>query len=226
MGKSSIWIHVPMSRCAVIEAADMESLGFQFHHTRMDTVVLNLWLDARMPSKIPEFATHNVGVGAVVLNSRNEILCVRELRKNYIPWKTPTGLSNAGESIDEAAIREVREEAGIEVVFRRILSFRQLHGMAHDRSDLYFVCQLDPIETMDEQGNPVIAEPKPEASEIAEAEWIPLESYRAMVNDPETGGHPMMKQVLEVLDSGRCVDRKLVRSVVPGRPPSDMYFPN
>jgi ADP-ribose pyrophosphatase YjhB (NUDIX family) len=229
MRKSSIWIHVPMSRCAVIEIADLASLGFQFHHARGaddNTVALNLWLDDRTPSKIPEFATHHVGVGAVVINSRDEILCVRELRKNYMPWKTPTGLSNVGESIDAAAVREVREETGIATVFRRVLGFRQTHGMTHDRSDLYFVCQLDPVETVDAAGNVVIAEPKPEASEIAKAEWIPLNDYRAMVNDPVTGGHPMMKQVLEVLDSGRGMDRKVVRSVVPGRPPNDMYLPN
>lgn len=40
------------------------------------------------------FTPGTVGVGAVVINSRNEVLCVRELRKNYLPWKTPTGKTN------------------------------------------------------------------------------------------------------------------------------------
>lgn len=137
LGKSSIWVHIPMNRCNIIQDAKMEMLGFHFHHTKKDTVVLNRWLDDTTESKIPEFATHNVGVGAVVINSRNEILCVRELRKNYMPWKTPTGLSDVGESIDEAAIREVMEETGIVTTFRRVLSFRQTHGMSAD-SSVYF----------------------------------------------------------------------------------------
>lgn len=98
--------------------------------------------------------------------------------------------------------------------------------MAHDRSDLYFVCQLDPVETTDASGRVIIAEPTPEASEIAKAEWIPLDKYRAMVNNPDTGGHPMMHHVLKVLDSGRGIDRNVVKSVVPGRAPNAMYCPN
>jgi hypothetical protein len=108
LGRSSLWVEVPMSRAGLIE--DMAELGLRFHHAKDEIAVLNVWLKDDMDTKIPEFATHNVGVGAVVVNSRDEILCVRELRKNYIPWKTPTGLSELGEQIDEAAVREVMEE--------------------------------------------------------------------------------------------------------------------
>jgi hypothetical protein len=108
LGRSSLWVEVPMSRAGLIE--DMAEFGLRFHHVRDEIAVLNVWLKDDMDTKIPEFATHNVGVGAVVVNSRDEILCVRELRKNYMPWKTPTGLSELGEQIDEAAVREVFEE--------------------------------------------------------------------------------------------------------------------
>ena len=72
--------------------------------------VLNVWLKTDCQSKIPEYATHNIGVGAVVVNSRQQILVVREQRRNYMPWKTPTGLTELGESIDQAAEREVRKK--------------------------------------------------------------------------------------------------------------------
>ena len=94
-----------MERASLIQ--DMKEFGLRFHHAFDETAVLSIWLLQDSESKIPEFATHNVGVGAVVVNSRDEILLVRELRKNYTPWKTPTGLTELGEQLDEAATREV-----------------------------------------------------------------------------------------------------------------------
>lgn len=224
-GKSSMWIHVPMSRSSVIEAGKLFELGFRFHHAVDDVSVLNLWL-SDSESKVPNFSTHNVGVGAFVVNSRNDVLCVRELRKNYMPWKTPTGISDLGESIQDAAIREVFEETGIRTTFHSVLGFRQTHGMAHGRSDLYFVCQLDPIEEQDENGNAIIPEPCAQACEIETAEWVPFEEYKRMV-DGEGGqqGHPMMSHIVHAYETGRSIEKKVVNSVVPGRKPNDVFFP-
>lgn len=225
LGKSSVWIECPMNRCSLIETGKMQKLGFHFHHAIGDKAVLNLWLKDT-ESKVPEYSTHNVGVGAVVVNSRDEILCVRELRKNYLPWKTPTGLSELGEHIDDAAVREVLEETGIRTKFHSILSFRQTHGLAHGRSDLFFVCRLDPIEDeIDQEGNVIIAEPTAQVCEIETAQWIPLLEYRAMINDPERG-HPMMRHAIELYDAGKRIEKNLVDSVIPGRGPNAVYFPN
>ena len=89
-----------MSRASLIEC--MSDLGLEFHHARQNIATLCLWLGDPADNKIPEYATHQVGVGAVVLNSRNEILCVRELRNNYRPWKLPGGLAELGEQLDES----------------------------------------------------------------------------------------------------------------------------
>lgn len=217
-GKSSVWVTVPMSRASLIE--DMGSLGFTFHHAQGDVANLNLWL-REDSNKVPEFATHHVGVGAVVVNSRDEILCVRELRKNFMPWKVPGGLADIGEQISEAAEREVMEETGISTRFHSILSFRHAHGMANGRSDLFFVCRLDPIENVDEDGSVLIPTPVPQECEIEKAEWIPMSQYRDMVNE----GHPMMSHVLKLYDEGSLIARKSVNSVVPGRKPNPMYHP-
>ena len=225
LGKSSIWVEVPMVRSSLIESGDMFDLGFRFHHAIGDKSILNLWLRDRA-SKIPDFSTHNVGVGAVVINSRDEILLVRELRKNYMPWKTPTGLSELGEHIDEAAEREVLEETGIKATFDSIIGFRQTHGLAHGRSDLFFVCRLNPAEDQDENGNAVIPEPVAQEDEIERAEWVPLSEYRAIVHGKDGGpGHPMMSHVIETLDAGRHIQRKVVNSVVPGRKPNAIFYP-
>lgn len=222
--KSSVWVEVPMARASLIE--EMSSLGFEYHHAQGSTAKLNLWLRNDTESKVPEFATHHVGVGAVVINSRNEILCVRELRKNYMPWKVPGGLSELGESISEAAVREVLEETGIPTKFHSILSFRHTHGLANGRSDLYFVCRLDPIEDIDEDGNTIIPKPFAQACEIEATQWIPLSEYRAMVDGTDgQPGHPMMSNVMNVYDQGIRIKQKEVTSVVPGRKPNPLYMP-
>jgi len=226
MRKSSIWIEVPMSRCSLIEGGDMYQLGFRFHHALDDKAVLNLWLPENSESKVPAFSTHHVGVGAMVVNSRNEILCVRELRKNYMPWKTPTGLSDLGEPIEAAAEREVLEETGIRTTFHSIIGFRQSHGVAHGRSDLFFVCRLDPIEDVDENGKRVIPEPVAQQCEIEIAQWVPLAEYRAMVNGGNgERGHPMMSHMLKVLESGSYLERKVVENVIPGREGHSIFYP-
>ncbi|KAG7346854.1 NUDIX domain containing protein [Nitzschia inconspicua] len=221
MKKSSVWVEVPMSRARLIE--DMQGLGFEFHHAEGTMAKLNLWLHPDIPSKIPEYATHHLGVGAVVINSRDEILCIRELRQNYMPYKIPTGLSERGESIAEAAEREVLEETGIQAKFDSILSFRHTHGMAHGRSDIFFVCRLNPVE--DDRRIPT---PVPQACEVAEAMWLPLTEYRSMIEGDKDGkGHPMMAFVMnKIFDEGRFIDHKEVKSVVPGRKPTPMYFPH
>lgn len=103
--KTAIWITVPISRATLIEVAS--TVGFQFHHAEGTTATLCKWLIVDQESRIPTFATHQVGVGAVVINDSNEILCVREKRNNYRPWKIPGGLAELGEHLDEAAVREV-----------------------------------------------------------------------------------------------------------------------
>jgi 8-oxo-dGTP pyrophosphatase MutT (NUDIX family) len=227
MGKSSLWVEVPMCRASLVE--DMAEFGLRFHHAEGETAVLNLWLRDGQASKIPAFATHNVGVGGLVVNSRDEILCVRELRRNYLPWKTPTGLADLGESLEAAAVREVLEETGIRTTFRSVVGFRQTHSVAHGRSDLFFVCRLDPIEDVNPDGTAVVPDPVVQPCEIETAAWIPLDEYRAMVDggtDQESpGGHPMMMHLLASLDAGRSIERRVVESVVPGRSPNSIFYP-
>ena len=126
--KSAMWIDVDISRSNLISQA--AKLGFQYHHASGGKATLCKWLIKDQSSRIPEYATHQVGVGACVINPvKDEILVVREARNNYRPWKIPGGLAELGEHLDEAAVREVYEETGIECSFNNVLAMRHTHGM-------------------------------------------------------------------------------------------------
>lgn len=221
--KKSLWLEIPMSKARYIEACS-NIPNLQFHHASGTTAHLCLWLMDDVECMIPEFATHQIGVGAIVVNSRDEILCVKELRKNYRPWKVPGGLAELGEQLDEAAIREVLEETGIKCEFQSVLGFRHTHGMQFGRSDMYFVCRLKPIEG-GVDGDVVIPDPVPQQSEIAAAAWIPLQEYKDMINHGENP-HPMMQKMMslyELDEEKNHIQRTVINSIVPGRIPSPMY---
>lgn len=217
LGKSSIWIDVSMANGRFLEAMNGIQ-NMEFHHANGKIASLSLWLKDNVENKIPEYATHQIGVGAIAINSKDEILCVRELRNNYRPWKIPGGLSELGENIDAAAVREVKEETGIDCRFKSILAFRHTHGLQFGRSDLYFVCRLEPIE---DEGIP---EPVAQENEIAAVAWVPLQEYKDMVNGEN--GHPMMQKIMELHDQDwrlNDIQRTVVNSIVPGRKPSPIY---
>jgi len=216
--KSALWLEIPISRARLMEEASRA--GFEFHHAEGNVATLSKWL-LEGSSRIPTFATHQVGVGAIVIDSStDEILCVREKRRNYRPWKIPGGLAELGEDLDEAVIREVYEETGIKCRFVSVLGVRHIHGSQFGRSDLFFVCRLEPIPN----DNGEVPQPIAQEDEIEEAKFLPLAEYRDMVQSDDSNiGHPMMSRIMEVVDQSSNIQRMIVPSVVPGRKLSPLY---
>lgn len=64
-----------------------------------------------------------VGVGALVINDKNQVLAVSE-RNALIPgsWKLPGGYCEMKEDLVDAAIREVQEETNIKTRFESVIS--------------------------------------------------------------------------------------------------------
>lgn len=189
-GKRGIWLKIPTKHAHLVGAA-VNGAGFQFHHAQPDYLMLTHWLPDT-PSTLPAGPSHQVGVGAFVLNERKEVLVVQEKNgplKGKQVWKLPTGLIDRGEDVSAAAEREVLEETGVVACFRAVLSIRQAHGMVFGNSDLFFVCALHPLPGQEDL--------QAQEEEIADVRWMPLREYTqtALVRDL-----PLYKKVMD-----RCV---------------------
>jgi ADP-ribose pyrophosphatase YjhB (NUDIX family) len=137
--------------------------------------MLVYWIPQTDPT-LPANASHRVGISAFVVNKEGEALVVKEKHGRNKDWKLPTGVVDEGEDICAAAIREVKEETGIEAEFAEILSFRQSHKSFFSKSDLNFVCMLKPLSFDIQKQN----------SEIEEAKWMPIEKYAAQASVQES----------------------------------------
>ena len=61
--KTAVWLKVPIHRGNYIPIAARH--GFLFHHAENDSATLYKWLDKNTPSRLPRFATHQVGVAGI-----------------------------------------------------------------------------------------------------------------------------------------------------------------
>ena len=121
------------------------------HHVEARTIVMNAWLRDDIDNKVPPFPHTQVGAAGLCLNDKNEILLIKEWtggggnRTGSKQWKLPGGLVDRGESFQEAAVREVFEETGIEAEYESLLSLWQRHDLApFGVSDMYAVAFLKP----------------------------------------------------------------------------------
>lgn len=135
------------------------------------------WLPENEEVGFPPYAHTMLGVGAVVVNAKNQILVVSE--KNALianSWKLPGGYVEPSENFMDAAIREVREETNIQTRFESLVSIRHAHGAGFGCSDLYVVISLIP-----ESEEIVKCE-----REIAASEWMDIDVFLSHPDVHET----------------------------------------
>ncbi|KAL7527517.1 hypothetical protein ACHAXR_001995, partial [Thalassiosira sp. AJA248-18] len=178
--RKGIWIKIPTSHSHLIASATNH--GFDFQHAEPGYCVVTKWLPRGTVSRLPNGPTHQVGIGALVIHPlTGKMLAVQERTGPAAArklWKMPTGLTDPGEDIAAAAIRELKEETGLDCIFDRIICFRQAHGGLFNRSDMFFVClcKLAPkYEQRLKEGGEV--ELLPQEEEILMADWLDMEDY-------------------------------------------------
>ena len=166
-GVGVAWIELSTEFAPLVPVAVRH--GFEYHSVSDGLVrmVLRLNEDAYIPSD----ATHYIGAGGVVIRNDDELLVVSERyrRSGGRHLKLPGGALHPGEHIVDAVRREIVEETGIETRFRSLVCFRHWHGYRYGKSDIYFVCRLDPVSfDLDCQ-----------EEEIEECLWMPVTEFLA-----------------------------------------------
>ena len=209
--KTAIWFQISAVHSHLISILQLHN--FRYHHAYDTKALLYLWLEEERVDNIPSFATHNVGVGGLVLSKENRVLVVRERYSPYKGWKLPGGLLNKGEEFGEAIEREVKEETGIDAYFKSILMIRHSHNVLWSNSDIYVLCKLYLGENVNEEPLFSIDE-----NELSEAKWMPLNQFYTEIE------HPLLKKAasLVLLDQGDLVEEDQ-KSMI-GRAPSKMYY--
>ncbi|XP_034242741.1 nudix hydrolase 8 isoform X3 [Thrips palmi] len=143
--------------------------GFRYHHAQASYVMMVAWLPENEVCNIPQYASTMVGVGAIVMNDKRQILVVSEKYRLFPHWKLPGGYVEPGEEIVNAAEREVLEETSVRAKFKQMICFRHVHNFTFGCSDMYFIVALTP-----EPGQEVL---KKCDREIDAVEWMNVEEY-------------------------------------------------
>ena len=96
--------------------------------------VVEEWL-AAVGDGVAGYVTPKVAVGAVVGNDQGEILLVQRADSGI--WLYPTGWADVGYSPSEVAVKEVREETGIEVEPLRLIAVLDAFRLGFARTPFY-----------------------------------------------------------------------------------------
>ncbi|KAL5208900.1 hypothetical protein ABZP36_033335 [Zizania latifolia] len=194
-GKRGVWLKILEDQADLVPVAI--KAGFVYHHAEPGYVMLTFWLPDG-PSVLPSASLHQIGVGAFVMNDKNEVLVVKEGKcPSHCSgiWKIPTGFIDKFEDLFSGAIREVKEETGIESCFLDVVAFRHAHKVSFDKSDILFICTLKPLSfdiSIDE-------------SEIEAARWMPVDEF---LSQPFHQEDEMFKAINDICIAGhqRCYE--------------------
>ena len=166
-GLRGVWLRLPIKKVHLVDDA-VHTHGFSIHSAQTHEVLLNKFLPEGK-SSLPHAPSWFCGVGIICISKSGKILAVQEKNgwlKGKGFWKMPTGLSDAGESIADAALRELYEETGIKGRFNRIIGMQQGAGTL-GKGDIFMVCIVEPLNE-----DIVIQE-----SEIETAAWLDVDEF-------------------------------------------------
>ncbi|RZC30997.1 Nudix hydrolase 8 [Glycine soja] len=169
--------------------------GFRYHHAEPGYVMLTYWIPEG-PFMLPANASHQVGVGGFVISGSNEVLVVQEKQcapANCGLWKIPTRFVLQSEELYAGAIREVKEETGIDTEFVEVIAFSYTYtthnvctyNVAFEKSDLFFICTLRPLSA-----ETIVDDP-----EIEAAKWMPQVEF---VKQPFIQEDSMFKKIIDI----------------------------
>jgi 8-oxo-dGTP diphosphatase len=107
-------------------------------------------------------------VAAIIVQDGKVLMVRRRVREGTLSWQFPAGESETGETAEDTAIRETREETALEVSADKVLGER-IHP-ATGRHMMYVACHVS-------SGTARVAD----EDELAEVAWCGLNELRANV---------------------------------------------
>ena len=134
-------------------------------------------MDGKDDMAIPErYNTgYNIGVGGAVVRDGRLLFVRRASRRGHGNWQVPGGFVEPDETIEDAVVREVAEEAGVEAEVQGVLGVRSRFD-ADSGNSLYIVLLLRGLT----------AEPRPDEREVDRAVYLTLDEIRALDPLPQT----------------------------------------
>jgi ADP-ribose pyrophosphatase YjhB (NUDIX family) len=114
-------------------AADIaHAAGGDFVHDEL----VELWMK-EVGKGVPGYVTPKVGVAAIVGDEAGRMLLVQ--RADSLVWLYPTGWADVGYSASEVAVKEVREETGIEIEVVRFIGLLDGLRLGFTRVPMYLL---------------------------------------------------------------------------------------
>jgi len=80
-----------------------------------------------------------VFAAAVIFDEHKNIFLVKSTYQRFHPWGLPGGSLEYGEHPEEAMVREVWEETGLNVCIEKLLL---VHTLTPDRVGFYYLCRI------------------------------------------------------------------------------------
>jgi 8-oxo-dGTP diphosphatase len=122
-----------------------------------------------MPVAI-EFPKRLVGVVSVILDDRKHVLLVKSHSYGRLNWELPGGWAESQESLTDTAIREVKEETGLDIGVSRLTGI--YYDPDFDMHYFSFLCELRRA-----------CLPQPDLGEVIECGYWPIDALPRPIND-------------------------------------------
>src|SRR3989442_3577147 len=121
-------------------------------HELESEVLVEGWLK-QVGEGVPGYVTPKIAIGAVVGNDEGKILLIQ--RADSGVWLYPTGWADVGYSASEVAVKEVKEETGIDIEPMRLIAVLDGIRLGFTRIPLYSLVFLCRTLGGDLNGHPV-----------------------------------------------------------------------
>lgn len=140
-----LWLNVCKELAHVVAWILANNSQYRLHHANTNRIMLVRPHPASRGhvSQIPSYGTHYVKVECVVVeDGTGKVLMVKERIGVDKTIKNVSGSSEAGEFFADAAIREVREETGIQTRFVSLIGCGNRMHTRFDRDEIIMGCLL------------------------------------------------------------------------------------